>query len=397
MANILANVNGNWSSTGSWIGGVVPTTGDVAYLNNKTIVADVNITCTTISSRAENGATAGGSLTVSTNRTINANIYAGLSTIISVNVTGITVNINGTLEGGNGASQNCRCVIQNVQSTVNITGNCYGGSGTVNNDPVRNNFATAVTNVVGDCYPSASNSAVVNVLMGTVNITGNCYGNVINSAQAAVLNNANGFIYITGNAFGGDGSAGGANTVAVWNGSTGLIELIGTAKGGAQGSAGAYNNSTGTLRVKRAKGNDGGIGQIAPTTTYGPGVINLLTTGLCYAEEIEYGSRGATPVVGAFRFKNVVTNTCTVTTVSGGTKVLSDPNNTTGLVPADTDVRYGVVYANGVNTGSCYVPSSGSVVAGVPVDNTLGTAVLTIDSIANVVAQIMADALSDPS
>ncbi len=42
-----------------------------------------------------------------------------------------------------------------------------------------------------------------------------------------------------------------------------------------------------------------------------------------------------------------------------------------------SDVRSGIVYANGNLTGTCAVPAAGSVALGVPVDATTGTAVLT--------------------
>ena len=50
-------------------------------------------------------------------------------------------------------------------------------------------------------------------------------------------------------------------------------------------------------------------------------------------------------------------------------------------MPAASDVRNGVSYASGAATGSCAVPAAGSVALGVPVDATLGTAVLTAAAI----------------
>jgi len=42
-----------------------------------------------------------------------------------------------------------------------------------------------------------------------------------------------------------------------------------------------------------------------------------------------------------------------------------------------SDVRFGTVYASGALTGVAYIPTAGSVAAGTPVDNTVGTATLT--------------------
>ena len=61
----------------------------------------------------------------------------------------------------------------------------------------------------------------------------------------------------------------------------------------------------------------------------------------------------------------------------------------TGLAPAVTDVRSGVVY--GSATGVLAVPAANSVAFGVPVDNTTGTAVLTL---ANVQSALTAQGLT---
>ncbi len=62
-----------------------------------------------------------------------------------------------------------------------------------------------------------------------------------------------------------------------------------------------------------------------------------------------------------------------------GTYVDMFTADNTGLAPAVTDVRAGVVY--GSATGTCAVPAAGSVSLGVPVDGGFGTAVLTPDAV----------------
>jgi hypothetical protein len=94
-------------------------------------------------------------------------------------------------------------------------------------------------------------------------------------------------------------------------------------------------------------------------------------------EEIEYGSLGQSPTSGPIYLTSQLSNVAIFVNYPTGSKTLSDPNNTAGLSPADTDVRSGVVYNNGNDTGTCEVPAAGSVAFGVPVDNTTGTATLT--------------------
>ncbi len=72
-----------------------------------------------------------------------------------------------------------------------------------------------------------------------------------------------------------------------------------------------------------------------------------------------------------------------------GTYVNMFTADNTGLAPAVTDVRSGVVY--GSATGVLAVPAANSVAFGVPVDNTTGTAVLTL---ANVQSALTAQGLT---
>jgi hypothetical protein len=55
-------------------------------------------------------------------------------------------------------------------------------------------------------------------------------------------------------------------------------------------------------------------------------------------------------------------------------------------MPSRSDVRLGTSYASGSLTGTLAVPSASAVSLGTPVDNTTGTAVLTV---ANVQAAVI--------
>jgi hypothetical protein len=126
--------------------------------------------------------------------------------------------------------------------------------------------------------------------------------------------------------------------------------------------------------VGRAKGNAFGIGSTGIVA--GIGVVSGQTS-VTKVKEIEYGSRGQSPTSGPIYLDSDLTNVAVFVNYPTGTKTLSDPNNTAGLSPADTDVRFGVVYNNGNDTGVAYIPSASSVGFGVPVDATTGTATLT--------------------
>jgi hypothetical protein len=67
---------------------------------------------------------------------------------------------------------------------------------------------------------------------------------------------------------------------------------------------------------------------------------------------------------------SIFINTCTNKTLYSAGTALGNP--------AITDVRNGVTYASGSLTGTLIVPPSGSVALGVPVDDGVGTAMISI-------------------
>jgi len=61
----------------------------------------------------------------------------------------------------------------------------------------------------------------------------------------------------------------------------------------------------------------------------------------------------------------------------GANKTIYSPGAALGN-PAVTDVRNGTTYASGALTGTLKVPPASSVAVGVPVDNTTGTAIISV-------------------
>jgi len=153
------------------------------------------------------------------------------------------------------------------------------------------------------------------------------------------------------------------------------VTITGIATAGStNGAEGARNIVGGVLNVGRAKGNDFGIGSTGIVAGIG---VTSGQTSVTKVKEIEYGTRGQSPTSGPIYLDSDLTNVAVFVNYPTGSKTLSDPNNTAGLSPAATDVRSGVIYNNGVNTGTCAVPAAASVAFGVPVDATTGTAALT--------------------
>ncbi len=419
MANILAAQNGNFNATTTWIGGVVPGVGDVAYANTRTVTITANVTCDKLSTRGDNGATAGGGFTVaagSTGLTVTAAIEAGTTTCLTSNlISGQTLTVDASVGGIVGGSADIAFgVVNAVAGTLAITGNCTGGSGSSAHG-VQNSSSGTIT-ITGNCTGGSGNStfAANNNSTGTLTITGNCTGGSATSTLG-VNNNSTGTLTITGNCTG--GSAGNAH--GAFNTSTGTLTITGNCTGGSVGNAnGAFNNSTGTLtitgiayasalaqgalnnsagvlRVVRAVGNGFGLGVTGVSNVVA--VTSNTTGSLTYVQEIEFGSLGNTPVSGPILLTDVTSNAASFYKEGGGRKTLVDTNATAGVLPATSDVRSGVVYSTGSLTGTLAVPPAESVLFGVPVDNTTGTVAITTESIASALAAASAITLDQPT
>jgi fibronectin-binding autotransporter adhesin len=319
------------------------------------------------------GATAGGSFTLNSGLRLDANVFAGATASCLLHTgTGATVvgNITaGSASGAHGFNPN------HSSGTVTITGNITGG--TANNAIGVHFIGTGNISITGNCV-AQSGTAVVNNNTGIMTISGNATGGTSSLPCMGVSNAGNGTLTLTGNVTAGTGSSGqGAR-----NDGTNVLTVTGIATAGNL-APGILNNSTGRINVGRAVGNAFGLGNTAGLTS-NAGVANP-GNGIVEFSELEYGSLGQSPTSGTgFRLKKQSSNAVTFNLCdTAGAKTLVDA--TQGQMPAASDVRSGVSYASGAQTGSCAVPSASSVAFGVPVDNTTGTALLTGAAVATAV------------
>ena len=298
----------------------------------------------------------------------------------------------------------------NSPATVTLYGNVSGYAG-INANGIRNG-GTGIVNVIGNTYggQGTSTPGIVNASTGTVNLTGNCYGYgyipnnlnfAVNGTGGYGIHNAgNGIVIVTGNAFSSNlrGDAWG-----LYNENAGIITVIGNVYGGAattaygvrnnnttsvtiiSGSAiggigsaayGAFNNSTGILRVKRAVGNDWGLGYTTALAGT-PGVFSNAQGSQTFVEELQLGPRGQWPTGGVIFFTPNSKATSQFQTDTFQNYSLVQSNSADNLLPAVSSVRQGTTYNLGSNTGTCIIPPASSVAAGTLVDDLTGTAVLT--------------------
>lgn len=337
------------------------------------------------------------SLTVSGNCTGGSGSSVTGSNGVSYTGTGV-LSVAGVCTGGSGTSGNCFGVVYSGSggSTASITGNCIGGANNSSNDGVR--CSAGSMTIAGSCTGSSvatSGNGASASSIGNLTITGDVFGGAGGGNQSnGVIVTTSGTVVINGNATGGTGSN--SHGVTVSSG-TGTVTINGNVTGGIAGAAygaynavssatiivngtaiasdlssGIWNNLGGTVQVTRAKGNGYGAGTVGKNPV--PGLTNN-STGTAVVKEIEFGALGQTPVSGPITLSDVTTNVA-VFYKTGGTKTLTDPNAAL-VFPAALDVRFGTSYNSGNLTGTLRVPAASSVAAGVSVDNTVGTAVLT--------------------
>ena len=211
-------------------------------------------------------------------------------------------------------------------------------------------------------------------LGGTLTLNGNCFAPTFGSGnQCGIFSNQSNTIIVNGNVTG--GSFSGVQNAGVYLSVSGATCTInGSAIGGSGTLAnGVYLVSGCTATIRRAVGNAYGSGSVGLVST--PGVAGAQGSTV-NVQEFEFGLRGQSPISNDCRIQLTANSVAVFRDSSGNQVTLVNPSSVV-TPPAVTDVRSGVVYNAGNLTGTCAVPAASSVAAGVAVDNTVGTAVLT--------------------
>jgi hypothetical protein len=423
MATIFAAITGNFNSTGTWTGGVVPVGGDVAVANGKTVTIAANIGSSgnpvilvndnrsvTVggSTVTVTGAIAGGGFTLNGGLTVYANIYAGATAICLT--TGYaspnTSSIVGDIFGGTVA--NMYGVYINTTGSLTIT--TAGIQGSTAHAVYHN--STGLLTVVGPVIAGTSGTGagiVIAANAGYLNLTGNVTagtgpGIVISgsyatlphqivgditggSAAAAYGLNWAGYtnVYVTGNVTGGSNATAYGAVVSVNGSIPTFLAISGTCKGGSAGH-GVFNSGNNVSSVVTMGKVTGGAG----TSTYGS--YNSSNNVTFRAYQFAHGTVGMPPYFGYCHMidpsnPSDSTQQNQMTVYRGGgalaPKTFYDATAVSGLLPSTSDVRSGTTYNNGLNTGTMAVPAAAAVQSGVSVDNTTGTATLSADLIYN--------------
>ena len=415
MATARAIANGNWSSTSTWNGGVLPGNGDTVYANgfNVTLDVDVNIggannptvntgslvsgqwyeivnvggqnwttlgaasntvgtvfqstgtgtagnlgtaralaTLTTATNTAAGATAGGGVFTMSTIRAMTCDIRPGATTCLNVTATTGTLTLSGLRV---------------------ISGSASGANG-VN--------TTANTNIASCTFTGGSAAAIAlnNAGTGTVNVSASCTFTGGSNSQALNNNSSTGTVNVSASCT----FIGGANSQALVNSNTGTVNVSApcTFTGGSSAAAAAFNNaSNGTVIVTNGT---------FTASAFSNAVLSDSTSAdvRLSGDFLDHWSGWKALRSPRFRLGTAPTLGQTRYALAGTTDsyfTMYGADNGTFGNPIAANVRSGVSYGGGNPTGTCAVPAAGSVALGVAVDGGFGTAVLDPAAVASAV------------
>ncbi len=335
----------------------MPGAGDVAFANGNTVLVSDARTVQAVANAAETGIAVGGTF----------------SLLNGCNLTG--TNANGVIQGatatscittpglGVGSSATVAASVTNASNTANSCTITHSAAGTL---ALIGNFATT---------GAASNVATLRSSgSGTLNLTGTIAGPSAGLGSPVCFSiTGNGTVNIAGDITG--GSLSNAPGLSI-TGTGANITVTGSVTGNS--GPGIVNNAAATLTVNGACRSSatqpaialGSASQI--TQLSGPFLLSA--------------SGNINPVQAAsWRWAPTLMPTfMEVAQSNGSTKrnLYTADNMPTGGYPVAANVRQSTVYGpSNEFTGTLTVPAASSVAAGVPVDNSVGTAVLTLGSL----------------
>lgn len=252
---------------------------------------------------------------------------------------------------------------------LNFIGNMYGPA---SNDTSHTNriidALSATINFTGNIIANASQNTngfiylYANTATATINFTGNILMGSV-AAKGIVLSMAS-TVYpaicnVTGNVYAGTGN----NTYGIYSVGAIILDLIGEVKSSPT-SAAVYSSHVNS--INRIRGNYTVVGGIEP----------------CYGSELT-----------KWLIDDTAPQAMSLTTITGSQRFFSTSNLGTGI-PQPSDVRYPVTFGTyNEYTGTLRVPSPDNVALNIPIDDTVGTAILTKQDMENLIALITGNIL----
>lgn len=391
MPNRWPISSGNWSNAAIWSGSLIPTASDDVFANSFTINMDTSIIIRSLNNVASASAVVAGGTYNFNSGSISASITSATSSLASNNSITVTAtsgdviisapsasftglvtqlinhsgNCNFIITGSRfnaGAAANGACIAKSSAGTITIVGNITGAGNFGDRGLSSTNGNTVV---IGDISGSTGNTgAGIGQSAGSLTVIGNILGGGGNNNAIAF---SGGTLIISGSITG--NSSAGAVVIT----GTPIINISGSIIGGSSGPA-----------ISSA---------VAHTLTHSGSVIAaanpaVVSTSLTATNTFTgpFFNNGAVMAVQAARMF-LATNPISWQ-ISSNVAGVSQSLFTADLLqtyPSASDVRLGTSYASGSLVGTLAMPNPASVQFGVPVDNTTGSAVLTVDSLTQAV------------
>ncbi len=375
MANVKAVATGNWSSTATWDGGILPTSADDVFANGFTVTIDGTFTVLTIRNTSGTGIVAGGQFIYANGGDLTCTsspaIVVGIASVPVLQMTLASPNI-GTFTGNILTLTNTGsffAIRHSSTGTLNLNGN-YSIDGTTGRSIISVTL-TGTLNIVGNLTSTNNSGNNINTLVmntgGTINITGNITGSTNGSVSSSPVYLTSGNLNITGNTTGVTGPAVGL---------AGAVNYTQIGNVNASTTQAAIVNNTVAATIS--------VTGIITAGTGAPAIYSsfALTTGYSSGTFVKISGN----VVNSTNNMAVVAPRVTIDTntsswlfqiSTGGNRTLYAAGVPLGN-PAITDVRLGTVYgASGELTGTLIVPSPSNVLQGVGTDATVGTLLMT--------------------
>jgi hypothetical protein len=348
MADIRATQSGDFSLGSTWVGGVVPGSGDVAFANTFTVTISDARTVQAVSNAAGTGIAVGGTFSLLNNCNLTC------------------TNANGVVQGATATS----CITTpslGVGSAAILTAAITGGAAGSTVSMTAGGTLTALGN-----YAAGVQQLMV-ISAGTVNHTGTLTGG---TERCIILLTASANLIQTGDVTGGTSPSGGGLGISA-SGATAAV--TGTVTGGT-GAPGISLPTTGTANLTVN-------GVCRSSATQPPISAGSNTQNVFLSGPFQMGLSGNINPLQVQRWMwapTLIPSSLEVARSDGSTRRLfyTADNMPAGGYPVAANVRQSTVYGpSNEFTGTLAVPSPSSVALAVPTDNTIGTAILTAASI----------------
>ena len=325
MAIKHAVATGLWNATATWNGGVIPIAGDDVYANGFVVTINQNITVAKISTEiCPTTLLPGGQFIVNATRTLVCNVVAGTTLCLNQSLSNTTLTLIGNINGGtsiNAYGLSINCQTNGSLTSLNMTGDINAGT------------ASGCHGV----FQSWTGGVAQNM---SINLTGNVYSSATSNGILASTTAAHQMTVFTlvGNLY--------SSVVPAVGGFTVNATITGSIIASSTAATISPLNSSSTLVIS------GFITQVSDLLAHTFNRVKIKQGGTLVTNYIENVTNASitlrTPIVG-------------------------------GNYPVVTNVRNSTVYGS-VNefTGTLAVPPASSVAVAVPIDNTVGTAIISI-------------------